>query len=115
VGDGPEGLAISPKGDLAAAVILRGSNAPKKAYFYNRNGAVDILKIEGKHVTKVREIEVGGLPEAALFTPDGRYLYVGNYIDSDFWIFRVEGGDVVDTGKRFNVPGHPASARMSPR
>jgi DNA-binding beta-propeller fold protein YncE len=113
VGDGPEGLAISPKGDLAVAAILRGSNASKKAYFYSRNGAIDVLRIDGKHVTKVREIEVGGLPEAVLFTPDGRYLYVGNYIDGDFSIFRVEGGDVVDTGKRFKVSGHPASARMS--
>jgi DNA-binding beta-propeller fold protein YncE len=115
VGDGPEGLAISPKGDLAVAAILRGSNASKKAYFYNRNGAIDVLKIDGKRVTKVREIEVGGLPEAVLFTLDGRYLYVGNYIDGDFSIFRVEGGDVVDTGKRFKVSGHPASARMSPQ
>jgi DNA-binding beta-propeller fold protein YncE len=115
VGDGPEGLAVSPRGDLAVAAILRGSNASRRAYFYNRNGAIDVLRIDGKRVTKVREIEVGGLPEAVLFTPDGRYLYVGNYIDGDFWIFRVEGGDVVDTGRRLKVPGHPASARMSPR
>lgn len=113
VGDGPEGLAISPKGDLAVAAILRGSNASKKVYFYNRNGTIDVLKIAGKRVTKLREIEVGGLPEAVLFTPDGRYLYVGNYIDGDFSIIRVEGGDVVDTGKHFKVSGHPASARMS--
>src|ERR1700748_226698 len=33
VGDGPEGLAMSPKGDLAVAAILRGSNSSKKAVF----------------------------------------------------------------------------------
>ncbi|KAA2238330.1 YncE family protein [Salinarimonas soli] len=115
VGDGPEGLAISPQGDLAVAAILRGSNASRKAYFYNSKGTIEVLKIAGKQVTRVRSIEVGGLPEAVLFTPDGRYLYVGNYLDSDFSIFRVEGQDVVDTGKRFKVSGHPASARMSPR
>jgi DNA-binding beta-propeller fold protein YncE len=32
VGDGPEGLAISPKGDVAVAVILAGSNM-KNAIF----------------------------------------------------------------------------------
>jgi len=69
----------------------------------------------GKKVTMVKEVEVGGLPEAAVFTPDGRYLLVGNYLDQDFSILRVDGADVVDTGKRFKVPGHPASARMSPR
>jgi DNA-binding beta-propeller fold protein YncE len=53
VGDGPEGLAISPKGDVAVAVILRGSNANKKAFFYNKNGSLTVLKIDGKKVTKV--------------------------------------------------------------
>jgi DNA-binding beta-propeller fold protein YncE len=113
VGDGPEGLAVSPKGDLAVAVILRGSNN-KKAYFYNRNGSVSVLRIDGKKVTKVQDVEVGGLPEAAVFTPDGKYVLVGNYLDSDFSILKVNGTKLVDTKKRFKVPGHPASARMSP-
>jgi DNA-binding beta-propeller fold protein YncE len=114
VGDGPEGLAISPKGDIAVAVILRGSNASKKAFFYNKNGSVSVLRIDGKKVMKIQDVEVGGLPEAAAFTPDGKYLLVGNYLDKDFSILKVSGGAVTDTGKRFSVPGHPASARMSP-
>ena len=112
VGDGPEGLAMSPKGDLAAAIILRGSNN-KNAFYYHKNGSVSVLKIDGKKVTKTQDIEVGGLPEAAMFTPDGRYLLVGNYLDQDFSILKVDGTEVTDTGKRFKVPGHPASARMS--
>jgi len=48
VGDGPEGLAVSPTGKHAVAVILRGSNSAKNAYFYNRNGSVVLLKIDGK-------------------------------------------------------------------
>ena len=113
VGDGPEGLAISPKGDVAASAILAGSNN-KPAYFYHRNGFVSVLRIDDKKVTKIKELEVGGLPEAVVFTPDGQYLLIGNYLDQDFSILRVKGADVTDTGKRFKVPGHPASARMSP-
>jgi DNA-binding beta-propeller fold protein YncE len=115
VGDGPEGLAISPKGDVAVAVILRGSGASKQAFFYHKNGTINVLKIDGKRVTNIKEIEVGGLPEGAVFTPDGRYLLVSNYLDQDFSVLRVNGTDIVDTGKRFKVPGHPASARMSTR
>ena len=114
VGDGPEGLAISPKGDIAVAVILRGSNASKKAFFYNKNGSVSVLRIDGKKLTKTQDVVVGGLPEAAVFTPDGKYLLVGNYLDKDFSILKVQDGRVIDTGKRFSVSGHPASARMSP-
>ena len=112
VGDGPEGLAMSPKGDLAVAAILRGSNM-KKAFFYQKDGSLSILKIDGKKVTKTQDIEVGGLPEAAQFTPDGKYILVGNFLDQDFSILKVNGTKVTDTGKRFKVPGHPASARMS--
>jgi DNA-binding beta-propeller fold protein YncE len=112
VGDGPEGLAMSPKGDLAVSVILRGSNT-KNAFFYQKNGSVSVLKIDGKKVTKIGDVEVGGLPEAAQFTPDGKYILVGNYLDQDFSILKVDGTRVTDTGKRFKVPGHPASARIS--
>jgi DNA-binding beta-propeller fold protein YncE len=111
VGDGPEGLAMSPKGDLAVSAILRGSNN-KKAYFYNKNGSLSILKIDGKKVTKTQDIEVGGLPEAVAFTPDGKYILAGNFLTEDFSILKVNGTKVTDTGKRFKVPGHPASARM---
>jgi DNA-binding beta-propeller fold protein YncE len=114
VGDGPEGLAISPKGDVAVALILAGSNDPS-AYYHKRNGSVTVLRIDGKKVTKVGDVEVGGLPEGAAFTPDGKYLLVGNYLDQDLSILKVDGTNITDTGKRFKLPGHPASVRMSPR
>ena len=39
VGDGPEGLAMSPKGDLAVAAILRGSNATRRRFSTRRTAA----------------------------------------------------------------------------
>ncbi len=111
VGDGPEGFAISPTGKLAVAVLLRGTNADKKAFFYNRNATVVALKIDGKKVTKTNEVEVHGLPEGAVFSDDGKYLYVGNFLDGDISILRVDGDQLVDTGKRMALPGHPASMR----
>jgi DNA-binding beta-propeller fold protein YncE len=104
---------MSPKGNLAVTAILAGSNN-KAAFFHRPKGYVSILKVDGKKVTKIKEIDVGGLPEAAVFTPDGAYILVGNYLNEDFSILKVDGTDVSDTGKRFKVPGHPASARMSP-
>ena len=113
VGDGPEGLAISPKGDVAVAIILAGSNN-KSAYFHKRNGSVSVLRIAGKKVTKVGDVEVGGLPEGAAFTPDGKYLYIGNYLDQDLSILKVDGTKITPV-KRFKLSGHPASIRMSTR
>jgi len=111
VGDAPEGLAMSPKGDIAAALNVDGSNF-KQSWFYHPTGSVTILHIQGKTVTPIKTIEVGAFPEPMAFTPDGGYLYVGNFTDQDFSILKVVGTQVTDTGKRFKVPGHPASMRM---
>ena len=111
VGDGPEGFVVSPTGRLAVAVLLRGSNAAKNAFYYHRNASVVALKIDGKKVTRGNEVEVRGLPEGAVFSQDGRYLYVGNFIDQDISILRVDGDELVDTGKSLALPGHPASMR----
>jgi DNA-binding beta-propeller fold protein YncE len=111
VGDGPEGLAISPKGDVAIALILAGSNNPS-AWYHKPHGSVTVLAVDGKKVTRVGDVEVGGLPEGVAFTPDGKYLMVGNYLDGDISILKVDGTKITDTGKRFKLPGHPASMRM---
>ena len=111
VGDAPEGFAISPTGKLAVAVLLRGSNNAKTDWFYHRNGSVVVLRIDGKKVTKVGEIEVRGLPEGAVFSPDGRWLYVGNFNDSDISVLRVDGDTISNTGTLVKLPGRPASMR----
>ena len=111
IGDAPEGFAISPTGRLAVALLLNGNDGPRNAWFYNRNGKVVALKIDGKKVTRTNEVEVRGLPEGAVFSNDGRYIYVGNYLDRDISILRVEGDQIVNTGKSLALPGQPASMR----
>ena len=115
VGDSPEGLAISPNGKLAVTVEARGSNQPKTSWFYHPGGAVSVLRIDGKKVTPVGEVTVGALPEGVVFSPDGSRIYVGNFIDSDISVLEVAGDKVTDTGQRFKLPGHPASARGGPQ
>jgi DNA-binding beta-propeller fold protein YncE len=115
IGDAPEGLAISPKGDFAVAVLLQGSNADKKAFYYHPTGAVVALKIDGKKVTKVGEVQVGALPEGVAFSPKGDYLYVGNFLDKDMSVLKVDGDKLTDTGTRVKLPGHPASMRSGPQ
>jgi DNA-binding beta-propeller fold protein YncE len=105
VGDGPEGFAISPTGKFAVAVLLHGTNSDK------RNAIVVGLAIDGKRVTRTNEVEVRGLPEGAVFSDDGKYLYIGNFLDGDVSILRVDGDKLVDTGKRMVLPGHPAAMR----
>ncbi len=115
VGDSPEGLAISPTGRIAVAVLLKGSaGVPTDSWFYHRNGSVVVLEIDGKTVRRVAEIEVRGLPEGVVFSPDGRFIYVGNFTDGDVSILKVDGATVTNTGKTLALPGHPGSMRGTP-
>lgn len=111
VGDSPEGFAMNPNGRMAVAILLGGSDGPKNAWFYNRSGSVVSLKIDGKKVVKTGELRVGGVPEGAVFSPDGRWLYVGNYNDKNISVLRVDGDALVDTGFKLALPGSPASMR----
>lgn len=115
VGDSPEGLAISPNGNLAVTVEARGSNKPKNTWYYHPGGAVSVLRIDGKKVTLVGEATVGALPEGAVFSADGSRIYVGNFIDSELSVLQVTGDKVSDTGQRFKLPGQPASMRSGPQ
>ncbi|HEV2335956.1 MAG TPA: hypothetical protein VGS13_10695 [Stellaceae bacterium] len=115
VGDSPEGLAISPKGNIAVTIDAQGSNQARDSWFYHQGGEVSVLKIAGKKVTKTGAVTVGKLPEGAAFSADGSTLYVGNFIDADLSVLKVSGDKVTDTGKRFKLPGHPASMRSGPR
>jgi len=72
VDEAPEGLAISPDGKFAVAALLHGSNADRNAFFYHRNGSVALLKIDGKKVTRVQDLDVRGLPEGVVWSDDGQ-------------------------------------------
>ena len=70
VGDGPEGLAMSPAGGYAASLILNGTGGtPKTAFYRHDHSYVALLKIDGKTVRKVGQAEVGGLAEGIAFQP----------------------------------------------
>jgi DNA-binding beta-propeller fold protein YncE len=114
VGDAPEGLAIAPNGKYAVVVNVDGSNMPR-AWYYHKTGSITLLRINGTTVTPAKTLPVGALPEAVMISPDSRYIYVGNFLDKDFSILKVNGTEMTDTGKRFAVPGHPASGRMGPK
>ncbi|MFZ3235456.1 MAG: beta-propeller fold lactonase family protein [Stellaceae bacterium] len=115
VGDSPEGLAISPKGNLAVSIQAEGSNTPKTVFYHHAGGTAAVLAIDGDKVTKIGSVTVGALPEAVAFSADGSYVYVGNFIDGDLSILKVDGTNVTDTGQRFKLPGHPASMRTGPQ
>ena len=60
-------------------------------------------------VVRPDHLHDAAVPEA--LAPSERGLYVGNYTDRDVSILKVDGATVRNTGKRFKLPGQPASMR----
>jgi DNA-binding beta-propeller fold protein YncE len=83
---------------------------PKTAFYRHEKPYEALLKIEGKTVRKVAQAEVSDLAEGIAFSPDGRYLYVGNFVDGNIDILRLD-GDALTKVASFALPGHSASMR----
>ena len=114
VGPTPEGLAVSPNAPFAVAVAINGSGgAPKGAWFASTNSLLDVLSTEAGQVRKVGTVKAGRLAEGIAFSPEGEYLYVANFLDENLQVYKIEAGNLRDTGKVLKLPGHPASMRGS--
>jgi len=112
VGPTPEGLAVSPTAPLAVAVAINGSGAAAKGTWYSTsNSLLDVLSTAGGRVRKIGSVKTGRLAEGIAFSPEGKYLYVGNFSDGNLQAYRVDGDKVRDTGKVLKLPGNPASMR----
>jgi len=112
-GDSVEGLVVSPRGDYAAATILQGSlDAPKGAWFARPTGSVALLKIADDKVTLAGRTDVGAFPQGIAFSPDGNWIYVGNFASRSLSVMHLENGQLVDTHADVALPGPPAALRI---
>ena len=111
-GTGPEGFAISPNGKIAAAPLLLGTGANDGDWFKTRTGELVVMSIgaDGKLAVKARA-PLGGLPEGIAYSPDSDYIYVGNFVDKDLQVFRINNGKPTQVGPNIKLPGQPASMR----
>ncbi len=114
VGDAPEGVVFSPRGDFAALTILQGSyDAAPSAWFKREVGKATLLSVVQGEVRVVNSIDVGAFPEGVGFAPDGRHIYVGNYHSNSITVLKIDNsGQMVDTRQTILLPGPPASLRV---
>jgi YVTN family beta-propeller protein len=99
VGDGPEGLAISPDGTRVAVVLLNGSNASIDAPYHHKNGQVRLLSVDGMNVVAHAAVEVGTMAEGARFSADGTHIIAGNFRDRDLSVLSVTGTELKVVGR----------------
>ena len=51
--------------------------------------------------------------QGIVFTPDGKYLVVQNYVEKELAFYRVTPRGPEDTGQRMPIPGYPAGLRTA--
>ena len=112
VGDGPEGLDVSPVGGYAAVLLANGTMSPRSTFFHHDQSQIVLLRIEGKTLHKVAEMEIGPAAKGLAFSPDGRFLYAGSFVDGKIVVLRIQGTKLVQVGE-LALGGHPASLRGS--
>jgi len=114
VGQTPEGIAISPDGKLVAVVIMNGSNKPKESPFYSPVGRVLMFRMNRGSLTRVADAAVGGWPQGAVFSADGRVLLVQSMTERSIAVLEIGPGFALrDTGQRILLPSGGAALRTA--
>jgi len=115
IGLGPEGVAISPDSQWIAVSAQHGTNRPKNDPYRSENSRVELYAMNGLRPVKVGEAFAGRNIQGIVFTPDGKYLVVQNYVEKELAFYRVTPRGPEDTGQRMPIPGYPAGLRTATR
>ncbi|MGJ8692984.1 MAG: YncE family protein [Thalassotalea sp.] len=114
VGDGPEGLAISPDGKYVAVALLQGSGKPfKDSFFYNERGGLVVYSYQNFQLKEINRFNVGGFPEGVAFSKDSTHLYIGNIVDKNIEIFSLVNEQFFKVDNEIKLPGQPVSMGSS--
>ena len=114
VGQTPEGLKMSPDGKYIAVTVMNGSNKPKTSPFFNDNGLVVVLAVEGAKLTKVTEAKVGHWCQGAAWSKDSKTLVVQCMIEQELQAFAFDGKELKPTGA-IKIKGGPAGIATAQR
>jgi 6-phosphogluconolactonase (cycloisomerase 2 family) len=115
VGQTPEGVAISPDNKWMAVSVIQGTNLPKKSSpFWSQHGALQLFSIDGTHARKVGEATLARNNQGVTFSPDGRYVLVQNYSESELLAFRMTQAGIQKAATAIKLSGFPASIRIAP-
>jgi DNA-binding beta-propeller fold protein YncE len=113
VGPTPEGALASPDGVHAVSVVHNGSSRAPNDPLRGR-AMVKLLKVEGGRIRVVAEAPAGDWVQGMAFSRDGKTLLIGNMVDRQIGIYRVEGDTLTATGRSLPVDGGPAALGTAP-
>jgi Lactonase, 7-bladed beta-propeller len=114
VGQTPEGLKMSPDGRHIAITVMNGSNKPKNSPFFNDNGLLVVLAVEGNKLRKVAEAKVGHWCQGAAWSRDGKTILVQCMAEKEILALGFE-GEALKPLATLKVNGGPAGIATAAR
>ena len=107
VGQTPEGLKMSPDGQYVAVTVMNGSNKPKASPFFNDNGLLIVLSVNGGKLAKVAEAKVGHWCQGVAWSKDSKTVLAQCMIEQELQVFNFDGKELKSAGA-IKVKGGPA-------
>ncbi len=113
VGQGPEGIKISPDGRYVAVILQNGSNKPKDSPFYSPKGKLVLFSLNGTKLSRIADAPIGAWAQGVVFSKDGHTLLVCNPLDKNLGVFNWNGLTLRDTQERVALKGGPVAVRTA--
>lgn len=112
VGQTPEGIALSPDGNFIAVSVMNGSNKPKNSPFYNEQGLLKILKIDGAKLIPHTEAKVGKWCQGIAWKADGKTVLAQCHVEQELFVFGFD-GQKLTPGANIKVSAGPSGIRTA--
>jgi DNA-binding beta-propeller fold protein YncE len=111
----PEGVAISPDGKWIVVSSMAGSGLLADDPGRKKVGKVGLYAIKNGQAVKVNELPGGEAAQGVVFSKDSKKVLVQFDVERAIAVYAVQGGKLVDTGKRISLAAGPVSIRSMPR
>ncbi len=108
-----EGVDISPDGQWMVVNCLDNTNMKADNPAHRETALVVLFQKQGKTFVTMDTIRVDGIPQAAVFTPDGQYVAVAGNEKQSIRFYRVKDGELLETKIEIPCSGGPGAMRIS--
>jgi len=108
-----EGIDISPDGRWMVVNCLENTNMRSDNPAHRESAMVVLLQKQGQTFVVMDSIRVDGIPQAAVFTPEGQHVAVASNEEQSIRFYRIADGELHATDVEVNCSGGPAAMRIS--
>jgi DNA-binding beta-propeller fold protein YncE len=105
----PEGMDVSPDGNWMTACCMNNTTIKPDDPNRQDSSKLVLLKKEGQSFKEVQRLSIDRIAQAAVFSPDMKYVVVTGFENKRLRIYKFENGKLSDTNILIETPGQPCA------